>query len=241
MLDGYIKEKVDLISYSQVELSNIANTLSNLKNIVNNERDFQEPFLGGSYKRATMVKGVSDVDVYFKYIGNGYSQSALIKLKNCLMNSYPNTIIKQDKPSILVDFNKIPFNITPYKEGFNGSLSIPDKTLLNWQSMNFGELERNIIELKRQNPKFIDLIKILKLWNFYHKKGIKNYEIEKRVCNLFLRKHTFFHNLSDFMFFFFSNNGFQEDARKIQFLKNNVHSNINSEWLKFIENKKTLL
>jgi hypothetical protein len=65
MLDKYIKDKADLISYSQQELSNIASTLSNLKSIINNENDFKAPFLGGSYKRATMVKGISDVMCIF--------------------------------------------------------------------------------------------------------------------------------------------------------------------------------
>ena len=64
MLDRFILEKADLVSYSQQERSNIATTLSYLKNIINNEPDFREPFLGGSYKRGTMVKGISDVDVY---------------------------------------------------------------------------------------------------------------------------------------------------------------------------------
>lgn len=238
MLDNYIKQKVDLISYSQAELSNIANTLSYLKNIVNYQPDFREPFLGGSYKRATMVKGVSDVDVYFRYVGSGNPQSALAVLKNCLLQSYPNTPIKQDKPSILVDFQKIPINITPYKEDNFGNLSIPDQNLLYWQSMSFGELERNITELRRQNIKFIDLIKILKLWNFYHKKNIKNYEIEKRVCNLFLKSNFQFHSLSEMMIIFFNNNGYQSDAIKMQLLKNNIHGNINYNWINFIENKK---
>ncbi len=35
MLDKFIKEKSDLISFSQNELSNIATTLGNLKDIIN--------------------------------------------------------------------------------------------------------------------------------------------------------------------------------------------------------------
>jgi hypothetical protein len=235
MLENYIKEKVDLISYSQNELSNIANTLSNLKSIINNERDYREPFLGGSYKRATMVKGVSDVDVYFKYVGNGNPQSALSVLKNGLLRSYPNTPIKQDKPSILVDFQKIPINITPYKQDNWGTLSIPDNNLLYWQVMNFGELENNIIRLRQQNPKLIDLIKILKLWNFNHRKGIKNFEIEKRMCSLFLNRYIASYSLPDLMWTFFNNNGFQNDARKIHSLMLNSY-NLKTEWLKFINN-----
>lgn len=239
MLDNHIKEKADLISYSQAELSNIATTLSYLKNIVNNQPDFREPFLGGSYKRATMVKGVSDVDVYFRYVGSGNPQSALAVLKNCLLQSYPNTPIKQDKPSILVDFQKIPINITPYKEDKLGNLSIPDKNLLNWQTMSFGELEQNIIAIRRQNSKFIDLIKILKLWNFNHGKGIKNFEIEKRVCSLYLGRQLYQNSLSEMMIHFFNNNGYQSDAVKMQLLRNNIHSNSNYNWINFIENRKT--
>lgn len=236
MLDNYIKEKVDLISYSQAELSNIANTLSSIKNIINNERDFQQPFLGGSYKRATMVKGVSDVDVYFRYVGSGNPQSALAILKNCLLNSYPNTPIKQDKPSILVDFQKIPINITPYKQDNWNNLSIPDNNLLHWQTMNFGELERNIVALRNQNSKLIDLIKILKLWNFNHRKGAKNFEIEKRVCSLFLNRYLSSYSLSDLIWTFFNNNGFPNDARKMHSLMLNNSLNLKSEWLKFINN-----
>jgi hypothetical protein len=46
-----------------------------------------------------------------------------------MLRSYPSTPIKQDKPSILVDFQKIPMNITPYRQDFYGNLSIPDNNL----------------------------------------------------------------------------------------------------------------
>jgi hypothetical protein len=239
MLDNYIKDKADLISYSQLELSNITTTLNNLKSIINNEQDYRAPFIGGSYKRATMVKGISDVDVYFQYTGSGNSQSALAKLKGCLISSYPSSIIKQDRPSILADFNKIPVNITPYKLDNSGNMSIPDKFLLNWLQINFGELETAVTTLRQKNPKFIDLIKILKLWNFNYSRGMKNFEIEKRVCNLFLYRSQSSQSMSDWIWTFFSNNGFQADANRFySLMKANYDSgNLKSEWLKFIENK----
>ena len=105
--------------------------------------------------------------------------------------------------------------------------------------MSFGELEQNIIALRRQNSKFIDLIKILKLWNFNHRKGIKNFEIEKRVCSLYLGRQLYQNNLSEMMIHFFNNNGYQSDAVKMQLLRNNIHSNSNYNWINFIENRKT--
>ena len=116
MLDVFIKEKADSVSYSQAELSNIASSSNHLRGIIKNQPDFNESFVGGSYKRGTMVKGISDVDVYYQYTGTGNAQAALDRLKNCLVKTYPNSDIRQDKPSILVDFDRIPFNITPYKK-----------------------------------------------------------------------------------------------------------------------------
>ena len=239
MLDKFILEKTALISYSKEELSNIASTSNHLRDIIKNQNDFNESFLGGSYKRATMIKGVSDVDVYYQYIGVGNSQTALSRLKTCLISSYPNSIIKQDKPSILVDFQKIPFNITPYKKDYSGGISIPDNGLINWQKINFCELETAITALRQKNSKYIDLIKILKLWNFNHKKGLQNFDIEKRVCNLFLYSFNSSQSISDWVWTFFSNNGFQTDANKFFALMKNNYSDatLKSEWLKFIENK----
>jgi len=237
MLDGFMKEKAVSVSYSQAELSNIATTLATMKDVINGQPDFREPFLGGSYKRATMVKGISDVDVYFRYIGTGNPQSSLATLKNCLAARYPNTVIKQDKPSIHADFNKIPINVTPYKQDPYGNMSIPDRYLLNWQSISFGQLETAIVALRQKNPVFIDLIKILKLWNKKYAPGLKNYEIETRVCNLFLVNYVSSYALSDLTYTFFANNGFQVHANKFySLMKNNYNSaTLKAEWLKFIE------
>jgi hypothetical protein len=236
MLDNIIKETVVNVTYTQAELSNIAITLGNLKSIINGQPDFREPFLGGSYKRATMVKGISDVDVYFRYTGNGNPQSALAMLKACLTRSYPNTTIKQDKPSIHADFNKIPINVTPFKEDNYSNLSIPDKYLLSWQSISFGQLEAAIVALRQKNTVFIDLIKVLKLWNKNNNKEIKNFEIEIKVCNLFLTNYVSNYSISNLIYTFFANNGFQTDANRFfSLMKNNYSAaQLKTEWLKFI-------
>ncbi|MCJ7449367.1 MAG: hypothetical protein MUO72_16955 [Bacteroidales bacterium] len=238
MINRLIKERVELISYSQTELSNIAITLSNLKSIINNEPEFKEPFLGGSYKRATMVKGISDVDVYFRYFGNESVQNVLSKLKSCLIIRYPNTSIKQDKPSILADFNKIPINITPYKEDQSGLMSIPNKQLNGWEIISFGYLEKSIISLRQKNSGFIDLIKILKLWNRNYNRGIKNFEIEKRVVSLFLNNVISSQRLCDWVWIFLKHYNYQSDANNFYSLFNNNYSDslLRAQWNKFIDN-----
>lgn len=241
MLDKIIFEKSALISYSQDELSNIASSSNHLRGIVKNQNDFNESFLGGSYRRGTMVKGISDVDIYFQYTGSGDSRTALSRLKACLSNSYPKTIVKRDSPSIHVDFDRIPFNITPYKSDlYSQNVNIPDSRLWGWQSTKFGELEASIINLRGKNQKYIDLIKILKLWNANYKRGIRNFDIEWRVANRFVYPGSVSQSISDWLWTFFQNNGYYTDAQRFKNLMINSTYNeasLKTEWLKFIENR----
>jgi hypothetical protein len=240
MLDKIILEKSESISYSQAELSNISSSSNHLREIVKNQNDFGQSFLGGSYKRCTMVKGISDVDVYFEYTGTGDSRNALARLRTCLVTSYPTTDIKKDTPSILVDFNKIPFNVTPYKSTiWSQNISIPIVQSGGWETTRIGELEVAIPALRSENSKYIDLIKILKLWNFNHNKGLKNFEIEWRVLNIFLYPYISSTSISDWMWTFFQNQGFTADANKFKNLMINTtysEATLKTEWLKFINN-----
>lgn len=240
MLDDIILEKSALVSYSQSEISNIAASSNHLRSIVKNQNDFNESFLGGSYKRGTMVKNISDVDLYFQYTGNATSRATLTILGTCLKNSYPQTPIKRDTPSIHVDFDRIPFNITPYKKDSWSQLSIPDATLYGWQLIKFGELESAITSLRAKNQKYIDLIKILKLWNFNYKRGLKNFDIEWKVSNMFLYPTYGNTSISNWLLTFFQQNGYYNDASRFRtiFISNSYNqAALKTEWLKFIDNK----
>ena len=186
-----------------------------------------------------MVKGISDVDMYFRYIGTGTSGLALARLKTQLKKTYPSTDIKRDTPSILIDFNKIPINITPYKEDNSGNLSIPHSGLFHWDMINFGQLEKSVSLLRQKNSNYIHLIKILKLWNRNHSKGLKNFDIEKRICGLFLSPMSTNNSLVDWLWTFFQNNGFFIDAKQIQTLMHMTdESSLKTAWLNFIDNKR---
>lgn len=239
MLDKLIKQKAEQISYNKDELSNIANSSNHLRGIVNNQSDFKNSFIGGSYKRYTLVKGISDIDIYYEYIGNGNPQTALIRLKECLLKAYPQSDIKQDKPSILVDFERIPFNITPYRNYVNNYV-IPSSNLQTWQKINLKSLEDSVVKLRAKSEDYIKLIKVLKLWNIRNNKGLKNFKIEQNVCNLFLPQYeTGNKAIYDWMWEFFKNNGFKKDSNIIFSLMKNNYSDqqLKTEWLNFIENR----
>jgi hypothetical protein len=238
MLDQLILEKSNQISFTSAELDNITASSNHLRGIVKNQSDFNESFLGGSSRRGTMVKGISDVDVYFQYTGLGDPATALGRLKTCLNNSFPNSDIKRDKPSIHVGFDRIPFNITPYKKSaLPNRMNIPDDYLTFWREVNFGELEVGVAALKNKNAKFIDLIKILKVWNANYNRGLKNFEIERKICNLFLYGYAS-QTLTDWLWTFFSNNSFINDANRMHALMHiSDEAKLKNEWQRFIENK----
>jgi hypothetical protein len=236
MLDKIILEKSALISYSKDELSNIASTSNHLRDIIRNKDDFNESFIAGSYKRHTMVKGVSDVDIYYQYNGGGSSKTAVTNLLQYLKHSYLKTNIKKDEPSILVDFERIPFNITPFIKDKSNNLSIPNENLTGWKQINFGELETDISKLRQKNSNLIELIKILKLWNFNYERNLQNFDIEIKVCKLF--QSTYSSAISDWIWTFFNYFEYKTDANRFfSIMKNNNTSSLKTEWLKFIDNK----
>ena len=238
-LDQLIKQKAEQISYNQTEISNIAKSSNHLRDIIKNQSDFNHSFIGGSYKRGTLVKGISDIDIYYKYTGEGNPQTALTRLKNCLLQAYPNSEIKQDKPSILVDFQRIPFNITPFKI-YSGNKNIPSSSLQTWQQINLESLEDTVKKLREKDNDYIFLIKIIKFWNIKRGIGLKNFKIEQNICNFFLsQNYTKNKNMSDWMWEFYMNNNFKKDANIIFSLMKNNYSNqeLKNEWLNFIENR----
>lgn len=244
MLNKIILEKVEQISYSTVELNNISASSDHLRNIIKNQTDFKESFVGGSYKRKTMVKNMSDVDIYYQYTGNGRPQTALDILKNCLTKTYSDSKIKQDKPSILADFQKIPFNITPYKKDLSSTtISIPSDDLQTWRTISITPLETSVLSLRGKNQQYGQLIKILKLWNKHHDKKMKNYEVEQRVVNAF--NAVLRHNLeiTEMLLFFFKFYSLHNDYAKLidLFGKSTrlTEGQLKAEWSKYIENKKS--
>lgn len=242
MLNKVIISYADSVSYSQSEMENIAKSSNHLRDIINNHPDFKDSFVGGSYQRKTMVRGMSDVDIYYQYTGGGRPQAALDTLKSCLIKTYKDSIIKQDKPSILADFQKIPFNITPYKKDLNSTtISIPGNDLTTWRPINISPLESGVIALRGKNPQYSHLIKVLKLWNKHRDKKMKNYEVEQRVVNAFNSGFKHDQPITGMLQSFFKFYSLHNDSVKMVDLIGKVNrlneGQLKAEWNKYIENK----
>lgn len=75
-----------------------------------------DSFLTGSYKKNTMIRPPSDVDI-FVLVDYGYDEitpnTVLGNLRRDLLASYPNSTIRQDKPCVVLDFTHCKFELTP--------------------------------------------------------------------------------------------------------------------------------
>lgn len=243
MLDKIILATAESVSYSHDEMSNIASSSNHLRDIIKNHTDFKSSFIGGSYQRKTMVKGISDVDIYYQYTGVGRPQAALDILKNCLSKTYSDSEIKQDKPSILASFRRIPFNITPYKKDTSSTtISIPSNDITSWRPINITPLETGVIALRGKNPQYGHLIKVLKLWNNHHDKKMKNYEVEQRVVGAFNSGFPHTQPITSMLQSFFKFYSLQDDSVKLVDLIGKAsrlnEGQLRAEWLRYIENKK---
>lgn len=238
MLDKFILETAANHSYSEAALNNIKSTSEQLQSTLSRTPEFVKSLIGGSFKRGTLVKGISDIDVYVEYTGKEQPSVVLGKLKSCLVSSYPNTDIRKDKPSVLVEFQKIPFNVTPFKLNQHREMIIPAKDLTTWQRATLDKLERDVKILKGYNPHYIDLIKILKLWNRRYEKGLENFRIEELVIYLFTpltQQHK--KGISDWLVLFFRSNNFHNDSVKFSEVKYaKSEGEQKSKWSKFINN-----
>ena len=239
MIDQLIRETALEISYTPAEIDNIASTTRNLKAYLNQNPLFQDPFLGGSYTRGRMVKGISDVDVYIRYMGTSGSSTALGELKRHLQAYYRDNLVQKDKPSVSIEFNRIKMDVTPYKEDLPGIKRIPEKQSVYWREVQFGSLEESVKKLRQNSPLFIDLIKVLKFWNEKKGKGLDNFDLEQKVCNFILNSGEGVNTLSGWMMKFLQGNVFTGDANQLNNILNiKDEAQIRGEWYRFIGKKE---
>lgn len=143
------------------------------QNILQRLQYVKNTILTGSYKRRTIIRPMNDVDVFvvLNYspgaYGNPTPQSILNRLKQDLSSTYPNTVIKQDKPCIILDFSHCKFELTPAIEGNTWGANyyeIPNSlNLLYWQRVDNPDiLGEQLTRANQSNPMLIPLIKMMK-------------------------------------------------------------------------------
>jgi hypothetical protein len=175
------KEEIDNVNSSHVHLRQfvLQKKLSYVKNTI----------ITGSYKRGTIIRPLNDVDIFviLNYQPNSYGtpspQSIMDRLKNDLLNQYPDAIIKQDKPCVVLDFNTCKFELTPVIEGNTVGghyYEIPNDTLKVWQKVDSPDvLGEKLKQANLKNPLLIPLIKMMKRCKQIHQLSqLRSFEME---------------------------------------------------------------
>lgn len=150
-------------------------------------------FLTGSYKKNTLINPANDIDVFV--ILKGYTQydvkpnTILDKLKKDLNIAYLKTLVKQDKPCVVLEFQHVTFELTPAIENYWGGHSefyIPEMSKNNtWQKVENPRVLENSLSQKNQNlnQKLIPLIKMMKKCKVNNKINTPSFEMEKMAIN----------------------------------------------------------
>ena len=129
-----------------------------------------DSFLTGSYKKHTMIRPPSDVDIFVLINHSHYEitpNAVLNKLKRDLLGSYPDSEIRQEKPCIVLDFNHCKFELTPaikVSQYANPDYYIPAQGGNTWmQAENPRVLEERLSNANRRlNGMLTRLIKMMK-------------------------------------------------------------------------------
>jgi hypothetical protein len=240
-LETLIREKAIQLSYNTDEQHLIQNIADHLRKLVKDRQNFGESFSGGSFKRGTLAKNLGIVNLYFEFIGSGTPHTALRMLRDCMQKAHPDLNVRQENSTIKLEFQGIPYTLTPYLKSNGDNIKIPNETLSGWKSLNIKLLEVSVRSLTMRSKEFLHLIKVIKLWNSTHKTGLKNYRIEELVCNLFISYQKSGPSLDYWLYNFFNHYRYRAAAEAVRELMKLPadHPDLKTRWEQFIENKQT--
>lgn len=147
-----------------------------------------DAILMGSYKRKTMIRPPQDVDIFVVISVSSYSYNSpntvLGQLKRDLRSSYPNTDMRNDRPCLVLDFNKVTYDLTPAIPSgtiLGTHYKIPSQSGDTWQAAQ----DPNELATKLQNAnyrlsqKLVPLVKMMKRCRDFNKLSIRSFQIEE--------------------------------------------------------------
>ena len=173
---------------SSIQRSLGAITLKLLKEF---KGEIQRPRPFGSYSRGTMlprkIDRNSDVDllVTFKEY-DAKPQTYLNRLRRFADKHYPNSVVKQSNPTILLSLNHINIELVPAVSMFPYGLQIPAPAndYEDWQSTTPHDAKKRLESIKKDRGMIIvHTIKLLKYWNAYNGYVFPSFELEQKLLD----------------------------------------------------------
>lgn len=195
-VNGYLMELASELVIDDKEKEGIDKSIDTIK-----ERlywffgsEVTDKIVFGSYTRGTILPRKADEDsdidlmVVFGYNSNGYQpQTYLNKLKSFAEKYYSTSIVRQSRPSIVLELNHIKFELTPAIIPYGyapGTYKIPSSPT-EWIYTSPNDFNNTLIECNKENNyKIKPVVRLIKRWNV-----TKNYahtasfQIEKLIAN----------------------------------------------------------
>jgi hypothetical protein len=177
---------------SETETAKAASHRASIESCLKTNFGMTNFFKAGSFGHGTSIRGYSDVD-YFAVIPapNLKSDSSLTLrlVKDTLSNRFPLTDVYVDSPAVSVQFGTekwerheiIPADFLHSKDGFN-VYDMPNR-YGGWMNSSPTGLNSYInVQNDRLSKRAKQLVRFIKLWNYYCSAGIRSIYIELRVA-----------------------------------------------------------
>lgn len=206
-VNSYLENLGSNLILSSNEKENIQKSINHLRECLNNYfgREITDQFIFGSYKRNTilprMYDNKSDIDymIIFANTNKLQPQTFLNKLKDFAKIYYPNSIIHQDSPTIVLELNHIKFDLVPAYLNFIW-YNIPDGKG-GWMITTPNDINDMLVKSNmNNNSKIKPVIRLIKNWNINVAGRIfESYELEKKVVSNLGADYYFCTSYSDYL------------------------------------------
>lgn len=184
------------IKYASTERTYINEKIENLKKNLNDwfGNSISEIIVFGSYKRDTILPRkfdeYSDVDILVVFSNAEQERTPetyRTRLKKFAENKYSTSTVLKDHPSIILEMNKIKFDLVPSRKSntwFSTTYQIPDKSGY-WMDTDPIGFNAKVTEANTKYNYIVKpLIRLFKRWNAYNNYPFSTFELEQKISQM---------------------------------------------------------
>jgi predicted nucleotidyltransferase len=198
-INNYIKNIADtlFISYGTTERTNIDLSIASIKRKLNDHfgNRITEIILFGSYARGTILPRKydtnSDIDIMIVFNTNDFKEmmpeTYRDNLKKFADLKYPRSLVTKSLPSIVVELQKIKFDLVPAvinTSWFLSTIYIPNRGS-EWQETDPNGFTANLTNVNQQYGNIVKpIIRLMKYWNTRNGSPYESFELERIISEM---------------------------------------------------------
>ncbi len=206
-VNSYLENLGSNLILTSSEKENIQKSINHLKECLKYYfgSEVNDQFVFGSYTRNTILPrsydSKSDIDymIVFNNTNSFKPQTFLNKLKDFAKLYYPNSIIHQDSPTIVLELNHIKFDLVPAYYDFIW-YKIPDGQG-GWMITTPNDINDLLVKSNmNNNSKIKPIIRLIKNWNINVAGRIyESYTLEKKIVSNLGSEYYFCTSYTDYL------------------------------------------